>query len=173
MTESESFLDELLKEAEEKEELQTMAYFDLIILEVANLEKQVESTFDQAQKESEIIHDWALRKNQKTSERIELLKSKLEVWLRNSKQKTMDLPNGILKIRKKPDKVEVIDLDAFLNNATEEMVIVVPEQIKPSLSGIKAVIKRSGRIPKGVQLIEGIVSTHLPPCYHPCCYYFL
>jgi arginine deiminase len=150
-----NFLDELLLEAEQKEELQTQAYFDLIIIEVARLEDKIASTFEQAKIEVAIINDWALRRNQKESERIELLKSKLETWLRSLNQKTIDLPHGTLKLRKKPDKVEVEDLDKFLASATHDIVTFVPEQIKPNLTSIKAVIKKSGRIPAGVKLIEG------------------
>jgi hypothetical protein len=65
------------------------------------------------------------------------------------------LPHGTLKLRKKPDKVEVEDLDQFLASATHDMVTVVPEQIKPNLTSIKSIIKKSGRIPAGVKLIEG------------------
>lgn len=155
MEEEVNFLDELLLEAEQKEELQTQAYFDLIIIEVAKLEAKIASTFEQARKEVQIINDWALRRNHKNSERIELLKSKLETWFRTLNQKTIDLPHGILKLRKKPDKVEVVDLDKFLASATHDMVTFIPEQIKPNLTLIKSFISKSGRIPSGVNLIEG------------------
>ncbi len=154
--EAASFIDELIAEAEADEQKQTLAYFDLLIMEITNLEQRIENNFNQSAKEIEIINDWALRKNLKLTEKIEILKSKLENWLRSTNQKTVDLPHGTCKIRKKPDKVEVTDLNAFLEVATESMVTTVPEQIKPNLPGIKSAIKHSGRIPNGVKLIEGI-----------------
>ncbi len=150
-----NFLDELLEEAEFKEQEQYLAFLDLVIIEISDLESQIQSTFNQAKREVDIINDWALRKNLKVTERIDFLKLKLESGIRSLGQKTIDLPHGILKIRKKPDKVEVIDLEAFLSKATEEMVSVVPEQIKPNLNGIKAVIKRTGKAPDGVNVIQG------------------
>lgn len=153
--EAASFIDELIAEAEADEQKQTLAYFDLLIMEIANLELQIETNFNQSAKEVAIINDWALRKNQKLTEKIEILKSKLENWLRTTNQKTVDLPHGICKIRKKPDKVEVTDLSAFLEVATESMITTIPEQIKPNLPGIKSAIKHSGRIPNGIKLIEG------------------
>lgn len=150
-----SFIDELLQEAESKEMQLTLAHYDLVVAEVGKLTNQIEEVFREADREVQIINDWAINKNAKAQERIEYLKMKLEKFIREQERKTLDLPNGILKIRKKPDKVEVKDLDLFLQNANKEMITVIPESIKPNLSGIKSVIKMSGRVPKGVELIEG------------------
>lgn len=150
-----SFIDELLQEAESKEKQLTLAHYDLIIAEVSKLSNQIEEVFREAEQEVQIINDWAMNKNAKTQERINFLKQKLEKFIRDQDKKTIDLPNGTLKIRKKPDKVEVKDLDLFLQHANKDMITVVPESIKPNLSGIKSVIKMSGRVPEGVELIEG------------------
>jgi hypothetical protein len=61
-----------------------------------------------------------------------------------------------LKLHKKPDKVEVTDMNEFLASATSEMLNVIPEQIKPDLNKIKSFIKLSRKIPAGVTLVEGI-----------------
>jgi hypothetical protein len=57
-----NFLDELLAEAEAKEEKQTAAYYDLLILEVSKLEAEITENFEEAKKEVEIINDWTLKK---------------------------------------------------------------------------------------------------------------
>ena len=43
-----NFLDELLQEAEIKEDEQTEAYFDLLLLQIKQLTKQIEYNFSQS-----------------------------------------------------------------------------------------------------------------------------
>lgn len=149
-----NFIDELIAEAEAKEELQTAAYFDLLLIDIQRLQREIELNFEEAKKEIEIINHWSLQKNSKIHSRIEWLEKKLEMYIREEKVKTIDLPHGILKMHKKPDKVEIEDIELFLQNAKSELVTVIPEEVKPDLSKIKQYIK-SHTIPKGVRLIEG------------------
>lgn len=155
MTEAHQFIDDLLKEAEEKEQNLTAAHYDIIIKEVAELEKQIEVNFETAKQEAEIIQSWALSKNSKLQDRVNFYRIKLEAYIRQEGKKTLDLPNGILKLHKKPDKVEVSDLEMFLKSAESEMLAFIPEQVRPDLNGIKAFIKRTGRTPEGVSVIGG------------------
>lgn len=156
-----SFIDELLEEAEQKEKQEVEAYLDMAIREISELELAIERTNDIAEKDIELIKRWAANENLRRSERIEMLKSKLDSYIRSTEKKTINLPHGTLKLRRKPDKVEVTDLELFIKNATKEMVTVVPEQIKPSLPAIKKWIKMTGKIPEGVKLIEGEVEFSL------------
>lgn len=151
---NENFIDDLIKEAEEKEEQQTEAYFDLLLLEIKRLNSEIEKNFTEADKEAELIKNWALTKNSKIQNRIDWLAIKLEAFIRERKEKTIELPNGVLKMHKKPDKVEITDMDLFLKHARSELLTVVPEQLKPDLNKIKAWIK--GHIlPKGVTVTKG------------------
>lgn len=152
-----SFIEELLKEEELKELQLTEAHYDLMILEITKLEREIEDNFQESEKEVEIIRNWALSKNSKLNDKIEFLKTKLESFLRERNERTLDLPNGIIKIRKKPDRVEVTDVDLFLQNAKPEMLRLVPESYKPDINSIKKYIKMSGgtKIPKGVEYLEG------------------
>ena len=156
-----SFIDELLEEAEQKERQEIEAYLDMAIREIAELQSAIERTNEIAEKDIELIRRWAVNENLKRTERIEMLKSKLDSYIRSTDKKTITLPHGTLKLRRKPDKVEVTDLELFIKNATKEMVTVVPEQIKPSLPAIKKWIKMTGKIPEGVKLIEGEVEFSL------------
>lgn len=153
---NENFLDELIKEAEEKEERRTEAYFDLLLLEIKRLNSEIEKNFTEADKEAQIIKNWALIKNSQLQNRINWLAVKLEAFIRERKEKTIELPNGILKMHKKPDKVEIVDMDLFLKHARTEMLTVIPEQVKPDLNKIKAWVK-SHLVPKGVKVTEGKV----------------
>ena len=152
--EESSFMDDMLKEAEEKEELQTEAYYDLVLLEIKNLNAQIEKNFSEAEKECEIIKNWALARNNQLNDKVKFLELKLEAFIKERKEKTIDLPNGTLKFHKKQDKVEIEDLDLFLKNAKPELVTIVPEQIKPNLVKIKSYIARRP-IPPGVKVTEG------------------
>ena len=88
-------------------------------------------------------------------ERINLIEKQLEQFARSSDKKTIDLLNGILKVRKSPDKAEVVDLELFLSKANADLVTVIPEQIKPNLKNIKNFIKMTTKVPDGVRVIEG------------------
>lgn len=150
-----NFLDELLAEAEVKEEKQTAAFYDLLILEVSKLEAEIAVNFEEAKKEVEIINDWALNHNSAIQEKVDFLKLKLEAYIREESKKTISLPHGELKIRKMPDKVEITDMDLFLAKANSQMLTVIPETVKADLNKIKAFIKTSTKIPDGVSVVEG------------------
>src|ERR1035441_8933124 len=144
-----TFLDELLEEAESKEMYQTEAYYDLILLQIKNLQGQIANNFSEAEKEIQHINNWVLQRNIVLDERCKMLERKLEAFIRERKVKTIELPNGTLKMHKKPDRIEVQDLELFLKHARPEVLTIIPEQIKPDLSKIKSFIKRKP-VPKGI-----------------------
>lgn len=150
----ESFIDELIKEAEEKEELRTAAYYDLLLLEISNLQDQIADNFSEVEKEIELINRFALSRNATIQNKIDWLSKKLESYIKEKGEKTIELPHGILKMHKKPDRVEIIDIDLFLKNANKDLLEIIPESYKASLSKIKQWIK-SKPVPKGVTIIEG------------------
>jgi len=152
MTEEKSFIDQLLEEAEEKEKKLEQAQLDLILIEIRKLEDQVENNFDTAAQEREIIKNWALERNEMLTSRIEWLSKKLESYLRDEKLKTLDLPNGIIRIRRQPDSVNIINQEDFFNHAGDQLLEIIPETARPSLLKIRAFIKKTGRIPKGVEV---------------------
>ena len=148
------FIEEILKEAEAQEEKRTEAYYDLQLIEVRKLQQQIEKNFHEAELEVKIINDWAIQKNAALNERLLYIERKLECFIREQGVKTIDLPNGILKMHRKPDKVEVSDMETFLKHAKPEMLAFIPEQIKPDLNKIKAFIKQN-YTPAGVTVTEG------------------
>ena len=152
--EKNNFMDDLLAEAESKEEEQTEAYYDLVLLEIKNLNQKIESNFREAEKECKIIKNWALARNNQLNDKVKFLELKLEAFIKERKEKTIDLPNGTLKFHKKQDKVEIEDLELFLKNAKPELVTVIPEQIKPNLVKIKSYIAKRP-IPPGIRVTEG------------------
>ena len=155
MEQETNFMDELLAEVELKEELQSEAYFDLLIKKISGLEEKIARNFKIAEEEVKIINDFYLKKNSKIKEAIDGIARILEEYIRGKGEKTITFPAGTLKLHKKPDKVEITDLDLFLKYATEDLLTKVPESYKPNLTKIKAYMKYSGRVPKGVSKVEG------------------
>jgi hypothetical protein len=152
-----SFIDELLDEAEAREEKFNRELIDLVLIEIRDLQDQVEENFEQAERERTIIKNWAITSNDKLVNRINFLEKRLEAWLKEEGQKTVDLPNGVIRFRKQPDRIEIIDNELFLNNAASSMLSIIPETAKADLNKIKTYIKKSGRTPKGCEIIQGEV----------------
>ncbi|WKZ69154.1 MAG: host-nuclease inhibitor Gam family protein [Melioribacteraceae bacterium] len=153
--ESRDFIDELIREAEQKEEQQSLAYYDMLIVDIINEQKRINEINDQTKREIELINQWKDSMITKHLDRIEFLETKLHAFIVESNVKTIDLPHGKLQIRKRPDKVEVIDVDTFIISAKSEMLKAIPESYKPDLNGIKNYIKRTGIVPEGVKFTEG------------------
>ena len=154
-SEGESFIDQLVGEAEEKEQKLNCEMADLMLLEIRNLQEEIERVFEQCEKERTIIKNWAITKNSKLTNRIEWLSKKLEVFLKEENVKTLELAFGTIRFRKQPDRVEILDSELFLNNATSKMLTIVPETAKADLNKIRAFIKHTGRIPQGCELTPG------------------
>lgn len=150
-----NFLDELLLEAEQKEIKQTQAYYDLILIQIGELQSEIEENFAEAEKEIEIIKEWSLNQNSKLQDKINFLSLKLEAFIKEEGKKTIELPHGELRYHKKSDRIEILDLDVFLKTATADMIRIVPEEVKPDLNKIKTYIKNKGKVPNGVIIIEG------------------
>jgi hypothetical protein len=158
MNEEIDFIEQILKDAEAAEDNQRKLYYDLLLVEISKLQKDIEINFNNATLECQIINNWAIQINSKIQSKLDFLEMKIESYLKETGLKTMDLAHGILKLYKKPDRVEVNDLEAFLSSATSELLNIIPEQVKPDLNKIKAFIKSKGRVPSGVQVIPGTES---------------
>ena len=153
MSES-NFLDDLLEKAEQKDEMRTEAYFDLVLLQIKSLQEQIGINFKEAEKEVQHINTWVLQRNSILDERCKFLELKLEAFIRVKKLKTIELPNGTLKMHRKPPKIEIENLELFLKHARPEVLTIIPEQVKPDLNKLKAFIKTKP-VPEGVIVIEG------------------
>jgi len=154
-----NFIDELLLEVEAKEEKLLLSHVDQVIKEIGEKQKEIERTLNQAEEEKQLIQDWALSKCDKIQNKIDWMTKKLESFMNEQGDaKTIDLPNGALKKRQTPDRIEVTDLEAFLKNKQlERLTTVQPEVIKPDLNKIKFFYKETTKLPKGTELIKGQV----------------
>lgn len=155
MIEEKTFIDQLIEEAEQRDQKLEQAHLDLILVEIRKLEEQMEKNFDTAAQEREIIKNWALERNTLLNSRIEWLSRKLELYLKEESLKTLDLPNGVIRIRKLPEKVIIVDEEKFFRKATSQLLNIIPESAKPDLLKIRSWIKKTGRIPDGVEVTAG------------------
>jgi hypothetical protein len=74
--------------------------------------------------------------------------------MRASGEKTVNLPHGSMKLRLGRDKVEITDLQQFLNNKSNQKFLkVIPESYQPDTQEIVKYVKRTGDLPDGVNLI--------------------
>ena len=152
-----SFIDDLIAEAEEVEKKMHLAHIDLMLSEMRKLDIAIASNFAQAEEEKLIISDWAISKNVKLQEKVDRITDLLKLFMnsQDAEVKTIDLPNGKLTRRKGVDKIEIVDMEKFLENADKSMVTIQPEMVKPNLTKIKAFYKMTQKVPKGTELIEG------------------
>ncbi|MGA7721808.1 MAG: hypothetical protein WCA84_11600 [Ignavibacteriaceae bacterium] len=86
------------------------AYFDFLIAEVIRLETEIAQNFSNAEEVARIVKEWALKHCSGMQDKLNILKLKLESYIREDGKKTIDLPCGTLKIRKLPDKVKISDM---------------------------------------------------------------
>ena len=151
------FIEELLQETEEKEKELHLAHIDLMLSELRKLEVEIASNFSQSEEEKKIIDEWAISKNVKLQEKADRITSLLKLFMDGQSEdvRTIDLPNGKLTRRKGQDKIVIVDMEKFLQNAEKSMVSIQPEIVKPNLNKIKAYYKMTQKIPLGTELIEG------------------
>ena len=127
-----NFLDELIAEAEVKQEEQTEAWFDLLLLQIQQLQNQIAYNFNEAEKECSMINGFIIHKNAQLQERMRWLEIKLEAFIRERKEKTIDLAHGTLKLHKKPDKVEISDMELLSNMQSQKCSQSFPNLLSPT-----------------------------------------
>lgn len=155
LSEGHEWMEKFLQEVEEGEKLSEKAHIDLLLIEVKSLQGQIAVTFEQADKEVQLIKEWALQKNSRLQDKLERIERVLERFIRESREKTIELPNGVLKMHKKPDKVEIENLELFLQHAKTEMLTKVPESYKPDMAKIKQYVASHMTPPKGIKVTKG------------------
>jgi len=150
-------IEELLQEAEEDEKKLHLAHIDLMLSEMRKLEETISNNFAQSEEEKKIIDEWAITKNVKLQEKGDRIASLLKLFMESQSEdvKTIDLPNGKLTRRKGADKIVIVDMEKFLQNANKNMVTVQAEIIKPNLTKIKSYYKMTLKLVEGTELIEG------------------
>jgi hypothetical protein len=97
---------------------------------------------------------WLANKEKNIVSTIEYLSNRFRYYLKSNNLKSLSLPNGIIGLRKRPKKVEVVDEELFFQNANPSMLTHHPENYEPDLNAIKSHIKDTSELPKGVEIIS-------------------
>jgi hypothetical protein len=152
-----NFLDELLLEVEKNEEKRKVELnrlrADQLLTAISKLEDQANGINELADSEVNLIEGYRKTELSKLHKKISWLGWNLEQFIRSSKEKTINLPHGSLKLRLGRDKVSVHELKQFLDSTTNQKFLkVIPESYEPDIQAIHEYIKKTGHIPDGVDM---------------------
>ena len=107
-----------------------------------------------AAEESYRIDAWQERQAQIIQKRIDWNKDALQFYMQGTGEKTVDLPNGTLKMRKGRERVEVVLEETFIDWADKTGMhdTLVRFQRSPDKKAIGQYIRDTGEEPPGVEL---------------------
>ena len=158
-----TFLDELLKEAEEADEKKRIQMSkvrcDQVLQSIAILESKIDEVNSIAEHEQKIIAEWQSSENGKLERQIAWLARQCEEYIRSTGDKTIQLPHGKLSLRAGKAKVSIVDEAAFMRIAEKEgLVRVKPEEKLPDLLKIHEFIRVNRFPPAGVSYTPATVN---------------
>ena len=157
-----NFLDELLLEAETAEEKQRIEVdklrADQLLSAIAVLEAQVDDANRLADDEIKLVEEYRTMELARLNKKISWLAWNAEQFIRSTGEKTIRLPHGTIKLRMSRERVEITDLQRFLNVKTNQRFLkIIPESYQPDIQAVHNQIKTTGELPVGVNLIPGEV----------------
>ena len=158
-----TFLDELLKEAEEADEKKRIQMSkvrcDQVLQSIAVLESKVEEVNNIAEHEQKIIAEWQQSENGKLERQIAWLARQCEDYIRSSGDKTIQLPHGKLALRAGKAKVSIVDEAAFMRIAEREgLVRTKPAEHLPDMLKIHEFIRVNRFPPAGISYTPAAVN---------------
>ena len=150
-----NFLDELLKEAEEADEMKRIQMSkvrcDQVLQSIAVLESKIVEVNNIAEQEQKIIAEWQQSENGKLERQISWLARQCEEYIRSTGDKTIQLPHGKLSLRAGKAKVSIVDEAAFMLIAEKKgLVRTKPAEHLPDLLKIHEFIRVNRFPPAGV-----------------------
>ena len=155
-----NFLDELLLEAETAEEKQRIEVdklrADQLLSAISVLEAQVDDANRLADDEIKLVEEYRTMELARLNKKISWLAWNAEQFIRSTGEKTIRLPHGIIKLRMSRERIEISDLQRFLNvKSNQRFLKIIPESYQPELQAVHSHIKATGELPVGVNLIPG------------------
>ena len=156
-----TFMDELLAEAEEKEQQKQLELdrvkADQLLIALQKIDAQSEEIERVATDESALIESWRKSEQERFEKKQSWLCWNLQQFLAGTGEKTIRLAHGTIKERMGRDKVDIADLDKFVKIAGKyHLLRTYPERQEPDLNAVLSYIKRTGEIPPGIVLIPGV-----------------
>jgi hypothetical protein len=152
-----TFLDEIILEAERADKVTRIeldrARADHILIALGRLDGHSEEVEKTAEAEINLIAAWKDTELSRIDKQRSFLTWQLEQYIKSTDEKTIRLAHGTLKLRLGRDKIEVVDIDAFMKVAKKEGLLrTMPEYQEPDLRLVTEYVKKTGEIPAGVEL---------------------
>jgi len=134
---------------EEVRDAKTLADCDYILGKVALLDAEIDEINESVNTQIERVKLWQESRITSIEKQKQYFLPSLYAYILSTDKKTIKLVNGVLSIRKRQPKLEIIDEEIIPNQ-----FINVKEVSSIDKSGIKAHIKSTGEIPEGVDYVE-------------------
>lgn len=149
---------------EDKHEPLNQTKIDGLLWIVRKLESQMAENESSAQAQLDQIALWLETANGKLDRQRRHLLNQCRQWLEVSGRRSASLVNGVIKLRKRPDKLEILDRDQVLSNSRFQRVI--PAKVEIDKKAIRDHVKATGEIPEGVDLVPQ-TDQFSATCYKP------
>lgn len=156
-----AWLTELLEMAERQEERQRIEMSkvraDQALAAISSIEDQASEIEQIAQDEINLINAWKESELAKLQRKESWLTFQIENYIRTTGESTINLPHGVIRIRKSRDKVDIVDVQKFLPIGQRlGLLRTVEAKVEPDLNAIRAYLKLNGnRPPTGVIVTPG------------------
>jgi phage host-nuclease inhibitor protein Gam len=150
-----------IEEIIEKDEAPETVFFefdrlkcDLALKALIEVDKEVESVNELADKEIQMIEDYRKRELERLDKKISWIARGMENYIRNSGDKTIRFVHGTIRLRQGRDKVEIENVELFLPEARERGLLRnIPAKEEPDLVATLAHFKKTGEIVPGMKFI--------------------
>jgi len=127
------------------------AKIDQLLWVVRKLEHQMAENETGAQIQLDQIAMWLDTANGKLDSQRRYLLTMCRQWLEQTGQRSASLVNGLIKLRKRQAKLEIMDADKVISDSRFQREI--PAKIEIDKKAIRDHIKSTGEIPAGVDLV--------------------
>jgi len=159
MAETLHFIEQLLKEAGEKKEKERVEmnklYADDMLQAVATLDTEMAGVNELCEREIARIESFRQSELSRLDKKRSWLIFNLDAFARESGEKTIRLPHGILKLRKGRDKIVIAEMEEFLKVAPGlQLLKQIPESFEPDVKALMMYrMRNGGRLPSGCEFI--------------------
>ena len=163
LTMSAHFMEELLREAEEREAKERVDVdrlrADQMLAAIAELERQMNDVLELVNAEVALLEEYRTKELSRLDKKLSWLAFNLEGFMRSTTEKTLRLPHGVLKLRKTRDRIVVASMEKFLKHpGYQTMMRRIPESFEPDMEAIWTYHSRTGgSVPDGCQFIPAEV----------------
>jgi phage host-nuclease inhibitor protein Gam len=127
---------------------------DLTLAALQKIQDELDNVNKLADDEVKMIEEYRTKELERLSKKMSWLSKFLEDYTRQSGEKTIKLPHGIMKLRQGRDKVEIENEAEFMKVAKEKgLTRTKPSKEEPDLVAILEFVKKHKRIPSGIKFI--------------------